>query len=278
MDGKNYYYGQGRVYLSPWVPGQSTSWRWVGDVSELSVEITHDMAYQKNSLQGRVANTNRFIVGSECKISTLWYERSPENLSLLLYGTNVVRRAQAVTETLQPGIKAGGRYSLENQNIWAIYIPSLTEGIDYLVDTLWGVLEFLKTPIKQPLKVSYKHAGSTSTPLLNQSPVEVSLRYEGINLAENSRPVLVELFRLQFDPATAIDLINNDTALSGMETSADALLDLTRQSTDDFGQFGRFVIINSLDASSLGLLAPLVASAAVGGEITTIYPKKITGE
>jgi hypothetical protein len=42
---------------------------------------------------------------------------------------------------------------------------------------------------------------------------------------------------------TVLELINNATSLSGMETSSAVLPDLNRQAADVFGLFGRIVMI-----------------------------------
>ncbi|WP_347253447.1 hypothetical protein [Leminorella grimontii] len=272
MSGNNYYYGQGRVYLSPCINGVANAWRWVGDVGELTVELTHETQYQKQSINGRIGNIDNHIVSQEGVMKAVWFDRSPANLALLLYGKNVVRSARAISETLRPGVKAGGRYTLEYSSVWDVSISGLTAGTDYTVDERWGAIEFLKTPIVQPVTVKYKHAGNTSIPLLNEPPHKVALRYEGVNLAENEAPVLVELFRLQFDPVGVIDLINNDSALSGLEVQADVLLDISRSPHDVFGQYGRYVICPVMDSSS-GTLTITTTTAGYGGEITTIYPK-----
>lgn len=44
--------------------------------------------------------------------------------------------------------------------------------------------------------------------------------------------VLLELWRMTFDPLTVLELINNATSLSGMETSSAVLPDLNRQAAD----------------------------------------------
>ncbi|QET52226.1 hypothetical protein [Klebsiella michiganensis] len=55
--------------------------------------------------------------------------------------------------------------------------------------------------------------------------------------------MLLELWRMTFDPLTVLELINNATSLSGMETSSAVLPDLNRQAADVFGLFGRIVMI-----------------------------------
>lgn len=270
----SYYYGQGKVYLAQRSNGP-LAWKWIGDVGELTVTLNTETKPRKRAINGRVSTIDRYITNEECQVKATLFERSCENLSAVLYGDCVVRRAQYVSNEIIPtGVKSGNRYALEYQNIWDVVIPGLTESVDYKVDRLWGTIDFIKTPVVQPVGVNYKHAGNTSIPVYTQKPVELALRYEGINQAEGDLPVLVELYRLQFDAAAAIDLINNANELASLDVTAEVLADITRNVNDVLGQYGRFVTIGMLDESASGKLTPVLTTGTIGGEITTVYPQR----
>ncbi|MGU9776202.1 phage tail tube protein [Salmonella enterica] len=267
----SYYYGQGKVYLAR-RDHPPLAWRWVGDVGELTITLNTETRNQQGSVNGRISTINRHAINEECRVEAVWYERSCDNLAAILYGDCIIRRAQYINnEAIPVGVTAGNRYVLENQNIWDVAIPGLIEGSDYRLDALWGAIEFLKTPVIQPVVVSYKHAGSTSIPIYTRPPIELALRYEGVNQAESDSPVLVELYRLQFDAAVAIELINNSSELARLETTAEVLADINR-SVDEMGRYGRFVTIGKLDESVCGKLMPILTTGTIGGEITEIHP------
>jgi hypothetical protein len=84
------------------------------------------------------------------------------------------------------GHYSGDRVALAYQNVREVSIDGLAEGTDYEVDYGFGAISFLTTSQSQPVKVTYDYAGSQSVSLPTKSP-EVSLRYEGINLAEGEK-------------------------------------------------------------------------------------------
>ncbi|MBH3261162.1 hypothetical protein I5R69_06305 [Serratia marcescens] len=245
----DFYYGQGKLYLARRnAAGQALSWRWVGDVSALSLELEFDEKKSKASLGGRLVDSQRFISSVNGKVTSTWHEYSKENLQLLLYSNLSNRTPNLVSsETLPTGIEAGDRISLRNPNVFSVTIPSLDVGVDYRIDTLWGVVEFIKTPKVQPVVVDYGHAGYASLPLLNAASEEFSLRYEGKNLAENNSLVIVELYRISMDLIQELSLINSESNLGELETSSVILYDMSKQADPLLGNFGRVIKFSPLN-------------------------------
>lgn len=269
----DYFYGQGKVSLAVLQPGKPLNLRWVGDVDQLTVSFASRSQMKQHAQKGIVHNTQKHITHQSCQVRANFFTFSPENIALAVFGKSLVTKARATKEVLPMGLVAGGRYALQQVNLWDVVIPGLTEGIDYRIDVNFGTLEVLKTPLVQPITVHYKFAGSDTIPFLTNKPLELMLRYEAVNLAEDMSPVLVELYRLQFDVTDALDLINNATTLSSFELNADALLDIARPANDLFGQYGRYVIGRPITHSSQGELTPVITTGAVGGTITTVYPR-----
>ncbi len=248
MTPETYYYGQGKVFLGRRnAQGQAVSLRWIGDVGELQVALTTESFTHKESYSGQRAPVRRISTGKDGTVTATWYEHSPENLAILLYGEKVIIPAGTITgEALPAGLTAGDRIPLAHQNVSAVKIGDLVEGTDYKLDARFGALEFLTTPATQPLSVNYAHAGSVNTSVFTNTPEELFLRYEGINLAENGAPVVVELYKVQYDPASALSLINTDTSLPGLETTATVLLDTERPDDAQFGRYGRVIHVGSV--------------------------------
>ncbi|CAI2537435.1 phage tail tube protein [Serratia ficaria] len=239
----DFYYGQGKLYLAHRnTVGQALSWRWVGDVSALALELEFDEKNTKMSVGGKLVTGQRYITSTQGKITSTWHEFSPENLRLLLGSKVMASPAEIISsETIPSGIQAGDRISLKHPNIWGVGISTLSEGVDYHVDPLWGVIDFMTTPEHQPLTVEYAHTDNNSLPLLNQTETELALRYEGINLAENKSPVIVEIYRVNIDPIKELSLINNDDNLGELETSALMLYDFLKAEDPLLGRLGRIV-------------------------------------
>ncbi|HGV3489283.1 TPA: phage tail protein [Klebsiella quasipneumoniae subsp. quasipneumoniae] len=216
----------------------------IGDVSALTLKLSFEQSERKISRAGVVMTSDRRYTSFSASLASVWHDFSADNLSLLLFGkTSRIAQSWQNDEALPKGITAGDRVALAYQNVREVSIDGLAEGTGYEVDYGFGAISFLTTPQSQPVKVTYDYAGSQSVSLLNAKSPEVSLRYEGINLAEGGKKVLLELWRMTFDPLTVLELINNATSLSGMETSSAVLPDLNRQAADVFGLFGRIVMI-----------------------------------
>lgn len=80
------------------------------------------------------------------------------------------------------------------------------EGTDYEVDYTYGAITFLTAQATAP-SVNYGYAGSVNTTLFTQKPIDLFLRFEGINLAEGGAAKILELYKISFSPAAALALI-----------------------------------------------------------------------
>ncbi|GKW36139.1 hypothetical protein [Pectobacterium carotovorum] len=65
-----------------------------------------------------------------------------------------------------------------------------------------------------------------------------------LNLAENSRKTLIELYRVNIDPVGMLELINTGNNLIGLETTSLILPDLQKTPSIELGMFGRISMIN----------------------------------
>ncbi|HFE7520432.1 TPA: hypothetical protein ACGAD2_000900 [Salmonella enterica subsp. enterica serovar Newport] len=239
---ETYYYGQGKLYLAKRnASGRPGAYRWVGDVSKLELALSVETLTHKESYSGQRATTRRLITSKDATVTSTWFEFSAENLATQLYGERAIVAAGTVTgEALPDNIQAGDRLALAHQNVSDVVIGTLQEGTDYTVDALYGALTFL-TPQAKAAGVNYSHAGGVNTTLFTRQPEELALRYEGINLAEGGKAVVVELYKIQFDPVSALSLISADNDVAGLETKAGVLFDGGMGSDPLLGNFGRVI-------------------------------------
>jgi hypothetical protein len=79
------------------------------------------------------------------------------------------------------------------------------------------------------LKVNYAFADQEEVNALETSSApERWVRFEGLNTANGSKPVVVDIFKFSTSPLKSLGLINED--LSNMELEGKALADNTRES------------------------------------------------
>ncbi|BEO02364.1 hypothetical protein SMQC13_00910 [Serratia marcescens] len=243
---ETYYYGQGKVFLSRRSSTeQSGRWRWVGDVSTFNVSFSSEQKVRSSAMGGKVVQTNRFITSTTGSVIMKWHDISAENLAIAFYGEHVTSRQNWVpNEPLPTGISAGDKIYLQFQNVRDVSISGLKEGIDYTVDAIWGAVVFLRKPKEKLLYASYDYASCDAIPFLTATSDEFSLRFESINIAENERRMLVELYRINIDPINIFEFISNGNSLNGMDTSGLILHDMTKPRSQPLGQFGRIVMFN----------------------------------
>lgn len=239
----DYYYGQGKVYFAPYASG-TTLWHWVGDVSEMKLNFEFDEQYSKRSIAGRLVNHKRFITFTGGNVTATWFDRSCDNLALVLRGNQTISKQSWQREKFS-GIRAGMNVSLIHQHIRDITIQGLIENIDYILTS--GSVFFLTTPKVQPFLVEYDYSSGTGIGILNQEPTELMMRYEGVNLAGGNANVFVELYRLSLDPVDAVELINNKSEFSNINTVLQLLPDLNKSHKSDFGLFGRYYKPNGFE-------------------------------
>jgi len=241
-----YQYGQGMVSVAPRnADGSYGSLYWLGDVSALAAAISVTSFTHQESYSGQRNTVRRINIGKEATINSTWHQFNSTNLAFALYGESAVIPAGTVTgEALPANIKAGERYMLQYQQVSNVVLGSLVEDTDYTVNAAFGTITFL-TDQTASVSANYSYAESINTTIFTDTPKEVYLRFEGINLAEDDANFLVEFYRVKFDPIQALDLINNASNLAGLQTTASALFDGSKVSDPKLGQVGRVVHIGA---------------------------------
>lgn len=241
----DYYYGQGKVFLARRLAnGRPGAMRWVGDVSALNVNFTFDQQVTKVSRGGVLLPAQQYKTAQSASISSTWHYFSAENLALVLGSMPIVEPFSIKGEDELPaGISEGDIYSLPHTTVFNVEIDGLINDVDYVVDRQWGTVEFLVTPENKSFLVKYEHLQNQSLPLSTSAPVELSLRYQGVNMAQDNAPILVELYRLVLEPLATLELINTSNNIPGMEIAAQLLADLSRRDASEFGYFGRVQLV-----------------------------------
>ncbi|MEY0576525.1 hypothetical protein [Providencia manganoxydans] len=250
---ETYYYGQGRLFLAERDEfGRALAQRFIGDVSVFNVTLSTEKIEHKESYSGYKGITRRIALGNSGEIDMTWHDLSGENLALLLYGKTIETAAGSVTgEKLPANIKAGERYTLAYPSVSDVVLTASGSALvldeDYLLDEVFGAITFTQDQTTAP-EAAYKYSNNTATSLFTQKPKERFLRYEGVNLAEEDSSVILELYKVQFDPVSNLGLINNETNLAGLQTKGGLLMDTSRKADDAMGRFGKLTYVNGRSA------------------------------
>lgn len=241
---ENYYYGQGKVFLAP--RDNKRAFRWVGDVSSLKIAFSYEQQITKASRGGQLYQNQRIITGASGSISSTWHNFSVENLALLL-GAQPVEEPFSGNETvaLPAGIVRGDIIALPHTTVFNVAIAGLERDVDYMVDRQFGTIEFLSTPAVEVRTAKYDHLYNQWLPFFSEKFQEFYLRFHGVNIAEDSAPVLLELYRVSVDPLATLEMISSGTGLANLDMTSLILPDFNQQSGSEFSYFGRVQLMNS---------------------------------
>lgn len=243
---------QGRVYLGKRdISGQPIDVRSPGNVADLKLSLKTEVLEHFESQSGQRSLDHRMIKSKSATISLSIEEFTKENLALALYGTAVTSNGGTVTDETLGGIAPviGDRYFLAHPKVSTLVVkdsaatPATLElGTQYTADTDFGAIQFLDvTGLTAPYKASYAYGAVSEIGIFTQPLPERFLRLEGLNTAQGNAPVLVELYRVAFDPLKELALISSD--YNKFDLVGSLLADSTKPYDAVLGQFGRIVQI-----------------------------------
>lgn len=242
---ETYSYGQGRVHLAERLPnGEPKNLRWVGDISEANLALSTEEFTHKESYSGQRLEVRKINTGKSGEVTLKFHDFSSENLALLLLGEHSKIEAGTVTgEALPKDIKVGDRIALKHVKVSDVTINGMTENTDFVVDKTFGTLEFLTEHTNNTETVAYSYGEVLNVAMLTSNPKDLFLRYEGVNLAEQNEWIMLELYKINFNPTDALALINNDNSLAALTAKAKVLADTTKTGDTVLGRFGRIQTI-----------------------------------
>lgn len=243
---------QGRVFLGKRdADGLPIEVRSPGNVAELKLSLKTDVLEHFESQTGQRSLDHRLVKQKSATVNLTIEEFTKENLALALYGNHVVGTAGTVTaEPLGAGpLLVGDRYFLAHPKVTNLVLKdsaatpvTLTLGTHYTADTDFGAIQCLDvTGFTAPFKASYAYGVATEIGIFTQALPERFLRLEGINTAQGNAKVLVELYRVAFDPLKEISFISDE--YNKFELEGSLLADTTKAYDAVLGQFGRIVQI-----------------------------------
>jgi hypothetical protein len=252
---ENYYYGKGRVSVATRDPVTKVLglWIWAMDVSAFAAKPTVQMVQHKESYSGQSALAKNFPSERALQLDMTLDNWSPENLALALYGTiNKTTTGTVTAESLPATVAIGDDVRLANPGVSALVLTDSTPttpktlvlDTDYTIDPNFGRISILNvTGYVQPFKAAYSFAQRTDVGIFSQGQPDISVLYEGINLAENNAGVIAEFYKVAPAPLQDLMLITTGNDTAGMAITAGVLIDPSKPATGPLGQFGRITTV-----------------------------------
>jgi hypothetical protein len=234
---KHYYSGQGSLMIAERdaTTGKPKGFLKLGNIPELTLDIEIDKFEHKESESGNRALDLTFPKEKKGKFKFKLESLSLENLAVGLYGaTTTVAGANVASEIVTA--YSGKIVALAHPDVSAVVVKDEATGLityvagdDYILNAKHGSLEII--PVADggtivdlsDLDIAYTYGGYSNMEAFTQSSSpERYLRFEGLNTIDDT-PVIIDLFRAQFDPLTGYGLINEE--LGSIDMAGSLLLD-----------------------------------------------------
>lgn len=244
-----YFSGQGKVYVGTRnSDGSFNAPVFVGNVPELTITLNNDTIEHKESQTGKRLPDLRLTREQQATVNMTLEDIQSQNLELMLQGTKTtVSTSSAVAEAGPASPGAGSLWKVKNENISAVTVKKDGSAInlttDYTFDAAFGLFTFVQAQTGA-ITFDYTWASRTQIPIFSAAITERYLRFQGLNTAYSSKKLMVEIYRIIFDPTQNMNLINDDIAQWQLQGSA--LYDSTREPTAALGPFGRVVYVDAV--------------------------------
>lgn len=249
-----YYFGQGKLYIAEILANGSLGpWVWLGDVSELSGQGSETRVQHRESGSGVNAMVRDFARETGMAWNATLHQLDVDNVGRFTRSRMSAQVAGTVTgEALPDPVANGDIISLDKMNVSSLVLTdsatptpvTLVRGTHYEYD-VFGDVEILALPTSpaptQPLLGAYSYGATKQAAFLAGVEKNYALKYKGINLAEESAPVLVELYKTSASLLQQLSLITSGNQLANSPVTFTTLLDTSKPANGAMGQFGRFV-------------------------------------
>jgi len=245
-----YLRGQGKVYaVERNASGNMATQKWLGNVPELKISLEtetkdHVESYTGNSVQDATLTT-RTKASMTAKLENF----DLDTLALGLYGTKATITGASVTgEVLPSALVVGDQVVTANPKVSAVVVKdsagapaTLTLNTHYkIVDADFGRIEILSIgTFVQPFKIDYTYAGRIQTGVFTTTAPTKWMRFEGLNMANSGKKVIVDLYKVTLRPLSELSMITED--FGSYDLVGSVLLDDTKSAQDALGQFGRML-------------------------------------
>lgn len=229
----NYFLGQGKLFFAPInliTKLAEDKARFVGNVPEEGFIIapTVQTIQHNESITGKNRRDAVFYPGQSLTVTVRIENVDVENLVQAMFGTSLRLLEATVSNEIHTAYK-GYSFSLERPNVTNLTImnPSgLIFNQDYRVNFKTGEVFIPENSqiVNESLVTVYYTAPPinriTGYTLLNS---EVWVRFDGVNMADKLTPIVAEVFKVRFNPASALDFIKNAFPGTQLELTGEGL-------------------------------------------------------
>lgn len=250
---EKYMYGQGKVKLAEILPnGTRGPWEWIGDVSTLDGTFAETEVSHRESYSGGKHKVRSWFTEAELTWAATLHQLDVDAVARFAMGRITEGAQGTVTgEAFPDNLVVGDVVTLEHPGISSLVItdsagtPATLDPEHYEYDA-YGNVTLLSLPTSaptQPFSAAYSYAATRQVAMLAGSRKQFALRYEGINLAENNQPIILELYKLSPGLLQTLSMITSGNQLASAPVNFTTLLDTSKPASGPLGRHGRIIEI-----------------------------------
>lgn len=256
MSDTNYYFGHGQAWLGTRASDGTVSNYDLPlpEIDELTITLGTEKV-EHISKRSSLASKDLSIVKMTSLTGKMVVSvHDPDMLEMYLFGTkSAVAGGSFLTQAFPSGVVLGDRLPIpgSRKHISALVIKdsagspvTLTLNTHYTIeDADAGIVKFGPNSISgftQPFTASGTEGASTAVGILTQRVFEKALRFKGINIADSDKICVLDLYKIQIEPAKEWTLLNSGNEPNKYEIGFEGLKDTTKSVSATLGQYGDY--------------------------------------
>lgn len=239
--------GQGPLLLAKVVNGVRQGFRQVGDAEDLSLALKTTVNEMKEHTSGQRGLLRREETEKGMDVSfKLHSTMDDDNLAMAMRASYEKKNAGTVTDEAHlafAGCIVPTRYiSITDDNTLIVKsgdgLTTYDKGDDYTVYdhgieiVEGGAIGTADTGSGVAIKIAYGYAAQTIFQGLTEAAADYCLRFEGMNTADDNKPVVVEVFKVGTDVLKQFGMIVDKS--TPFEISGSAIMDTSRTTGSKF--------------------------------------------
>jgi hypothetical protein len=227
-----YLLGQGKIFfdlINPTTKRPMDKARFVGNVPEDGFVLTPTVQKVEH-MESQTGKNRKDIVlypGQSLQLTVRMENVDVENLAQAIFGTSATIAQGTVTNEIHTAHR-GYSFFLNRPNLTSFtsITPTAVLGTDYNVNLKTGevfIPENSSIADASEVQCSYIAGAINRISGYTATNTELWVRFNGVNMADKLTPIVAEVFKVSFNPASALDFIKNAFPGTQLELAGEAL-------------------------------------------------------
>ena len=171
------------------------------------------------------------------RVNITFDELNAHNLAQAFYGGEVTQNAGTASNESVP-VYTGKFCPTAHIDISSVTVSGKSEGIHYTVEPSGGLHVISGVGAEgENWTVTYNYGAHNITAAFSKAPELLWVRFNGINVAESSKKVVLDIYKVRFSPVNNVPLIGD--FFTALTLNGKILYDETKSDDTTWGRFFR---------------------------------------